>query len=137
MCIFDSNKHLICGFYYSKLKKQHGENSDLHCTDTDSLLLEVKTKYVYKDMEQTITEYDTSDYPKYHYLHSMVNMEVYGKIEEECAGRPIRDNASLHPTRLGCMPSCFSTYSGSSGHLLKVDINRDTSMLFWSNAISK
>jgi hypothetical protein len=32
--------------------------------DTDYLIMEIKTKYFFDDMKSTITEFDTSDYPK-------------------------------------------------------------------------
>ena len=54
-----------------------------------------KDRRLFKDMEQTITEYDTSDFPKYHYLHSTENKKVIGKMQDECAWRPIREYTSL------------------------------------------
>jgi len=48
-------------------------------TDTDSLLLEIETDDVYKDMETNKNLYDTSDYPKEHPLYSDVNKKVLGK----------------------------------------------------------
>ena len=41
--------------------------------------------------------YDTSDYPKDHPLHSMVNKKVLGKIKGECPGRPIAEYVGLRP----------------------------------------
>ena len=41
--------------------------------------------------------YDTSDYPKDHYLHSMDNKKVIGKMKDECAGRPIQEYVGLRP----------------------------------------
>ena len=86
MSILDLSIHLMYGFYWSTIKKQYRENCDLLYTDTDSFLLEVKTEDTYKDMEQAITEHNTSDNPKDHYLHSMENKKV-GKMKDECAGQ--------------------------------------------------
>ena len=55
------------------LTKQYGEHCDILYTDTDSLLLEVRTEDFCKHMEQIVTEYDSSNYPKDHYVHSMDN----------------------------------------------------------------
>ena len=68
MSILDLSKTLRYDFYYNKLLKQYGKNVDLLHTDTDSLLLEIKTENVYKDMEKNIEEYDTSDFPEDHFL---------------------------------------------------------------------
>ena len=48
-------------------------------------------------MKENITDYDTSDYRKDHYLHSMENKKVIGKMKDECAGRPIREYVGLRP----------------------------------------
>ena len=50
MSVLDLSKTLMYDFYYNKLLRQYGENIDLLYTDTDSLLLEIKTENVYKDM---------------------------------------------------------------------------------------
>ena len=89
MSVLDLSKTLMYDFYYNKLLKQYGKNVDLLYTDTDSLLLEIKTENVYKDMERNIEEYDTSDFPEDHFLHNTKNKKVLGKMKDECAGRPI------------------------------------------------
>jgi len=66
-------------------------------TDTDSLLLEIKTDDVYKDIETNKNLYDTSDYPKEHPLHSNTNKNVLGKMKDECAGAPIAECVCLRP----------------------------------------
>ena len=64
MSVLDFSKTLMYDFYYNKLLKHYGKNADLLYTDTDSLLLEIKTENVYKDMERNFEEYDTSDSQK-------------------------------------------------------------------------
>ena len=53
MSILDLSKHLIYELYYNQLKTQYGESRQLLYTDTDSLLLEIETEDVYKDIAQT------------------------------------------------------------------------------------
>ena len=89
MTILDNSKILMYDFFYNHLKKQYGKSCDLLYTDTDSLLLEIKTDDVYKDIKSNEYHYDTSGYPKYHPLHSTVNKKVLGKMKDECAGTPI------------------------------------------------
>ena len=94
MCILDLSKTLMYDFYYNHLKLRNGSRCDLLYTDTDSLLLEIKSGDVYKDMKNRLDElYDTSDYPKDHFLFSQENKKVVGKMKDECAGiSPFRDS---------------------------------------------
>ena len=97
MTILDNSKILMYDFYYNQLKKQYGKKCELLYTDTDSLLLEIETEDVYKDIKANEKHYDTSDYPKEHPLHSTVNKKVLGKMKDECAGTPISDIICLKP----------------------------------------
>ena len=67
MSILDLSKHLMYDYYYNNIRKQYGENCSLLYTDTDSLLMEIQTEDVYRDMKENVTDYDTSDYPRDHY----------------------------------------------------------------------
>ena len=84
-------------FYYNQLKAQYGESCQLLYTDTGSLLLEIETEDVYKDMAQNQGLYDTSDYPQDHRLYSSANKKVLGKLKEECAGQAIAEFVGLRP----------------------------------------
>ena len=97
MSVLDLSKHLMYDFYYNELKKQYGEHCQLLYTDTDSLLLEIKTEDVYKDMGANADLYDTSDYPKDHPQYSEENKKVVGKMKDECAGRLIAEYVGLRP----------------------------------------
>ena len=89
--VLDLSKHLMYDWYYNKLKKKYGKNCTLLYTDTDSLLVDIKTKDVYKDMSETKDEYDFSDYPIDHPLYDETNKKVIGKLKDECAGAPIAE----------------------------------------------
>ena len=97
MSILDLSKSLMYDFYYNRMKAQHGDRCQLIYTDTDSLLLEIQTEDVYRDIAEHAHLYDTSDYPKGHPLHSTVNKKVLGKMKDECAGRPIAEYVGLRP----------------------------------------
>ena len=97
MRILDLSKTLMYDFYYGQLKNQYGERCQLLYTDTDSLLLEIQTEDVYRDMGQHAGLYDTSEYPREHPLHSVENKKVVGKMTDECAGRPIAEYIGLRP----------------------------------------
>ena len=51
MTILDNSKILMYEFFYNKLKKQYGPKCELLYTDADSLLIEIETDDVYKDIE--------------------------------------------------------------------------------------
>ena len=93
----DLSKHLMYDCYYNHLKAQYGESCQLLYMDTDSLLLEIETGDVYKDMIQNQTLYDTSDYPQDHPLYSSANKKVLGKLKNECAVRAIAEYVGLRP----------------------------------------
>ena len=97
MSILDLSNTLMYDFYYGQLKNQYGDRCQLLYTDTDSLLLEIQTKDVYRDMGKHAELYDTSDYPREHPLHSVENKKVVGKMTDECAGRPIAEYIGLRP----------------------------------------
>ena len=84
-------------FYYNQLKVGYGECCQLLYTDTDSLLLAMQTEDVYKDLAKHPDLYDTSDLPKDHPLHSIVNKKVLGKMKDKCAERLIAEYVSLRP----------------------------------------
>ena len=97
MSILDLSKTLMYDFYYGQLKNQYGDRCQLLYTDTDSLLLEIETEDVYRDMIAHAKLYDTSDYPREHPMHSVENKKVLGKMTDECAGRPIAEYIGLRP----------------------------------------
>ena len=97
MSILDLSKHLMYDFDYNQLKVQYGESCQLLYTDTDSLLLEIETEDVNKDIAQNQTLYETSDYPQDHPLYSSADKKVLEKLKDECAGRAIAEYVGLRP----------------------------------------
>ena len=95
--VIDLSKHLMYDWYYNNLKKKYGENCTLLYSGTDSLLVDIKTKDVYKDMSETKDEYDFSDSPTDHPLYNETNKKVVGKLKDECAGAPIAEYIGLPP----------------------------------------
>ena len=57
--------------------------------DTDSLILDIQTEDVYKDMQEHSWLYDTSNYPKDHLLYNDINKKVLGKMKNECGGEAL------------------------------------------------
>ena len=97
MSIMDLSKHLMYDLYYNQLRKQYRGHCQLLYTDTDSLLLEIETEEVDKDMAQNQCVYDTFDYPQDHPMYSAANRKVLGKLKDECAGREVAKYVGLRP----------------------------------------
>ena len=97
MTILDNSKILMYDFFYNELKKNYGPKCELLYTDTDSLLLEIETDDIYKDIETNKNLYDTSDYPKEHPLYSDTNKKVLRKMKDECKGTSITECVCLRP----------------------------------------
>ena len=87
----DLSKRLMYDWYNNNLKKRYGETCTLLYTDTDSLLVDIKTDDIYRDMSESKYDYDFSDYPKDHHLYDETNKKVIGKMKDECAGVSIAE----------------------------------------------
>ena len=92
MSVLDLSKHLMYDFYYNQLRAQYRDRCQLLYTDTDSLLLEVQTEDVFRDMASHAELYDTSEHPPAQHRQK----KVLGKMDE-CAGRPIAEYVGLRP----------------------------------------
>ena len=93
--ILDLSKTLMYDFHYGYIKTKYGDNAQLCFTDTDSLLYDVKTADIYQDMAEDADKFDTSDYPTDHFLHSVANKKVIGKMKDETASVPIKEFVGL------------------------------------------
>ena len=103
MTILENSKILMYRFYYNHLKARYGPRCELIYTDTDSLLLQIQTDDVYKDMDAFSWHYDTSNYPKDHELYSAKNKKALGKMKDECGGEPIEEVIALRPKMYSIM----------------------------------
>ena len=84
--ILDYSKQLMYEFYYDFANKLW-EKNELVASDTDSMILNIKTEDVYKDMEKLLDELDTAGYPRDHPLYSEKNKKVIGKFKDELNGK--------------------------------------------------
>jgi len=95
--ILDLSKVLMYNFHYCVIKQKYGDNATLCFTDTDSLMYDIRTQDVYRDMGEDINLYDTSEYPSDHPIYSTLNKKVLGKIKDETRGVPIKEFVGLRP----------------------------------------
>ena len=97
MTILENSKILMYDFYHNYLKARYGHKCGLVYTDTDSLMLDIQTEDVYKDMKEHSWLYDTSNYPKDNPPHNNRNKKVLGKMKDECGGGVIKEVIAIRP----------------------------------------
>ena len=97
MAVLDLSKWLMYNFYYNTLKKNYGDNIRLLYTDTDSVIIHVKTDDISADMQANISDYDTSNYAPGHPLYSDQNKKVIGKFKDELGGKVMTEFVGIRP----------------------------------------
>ena len=93
--VLELSKLAMFEFHYRHMEPKYGDNLKLCFTDTDSLLYEITTDDVYKDMQEDLHLYDTSDYPTDHPLHSDKNKKIPGLMKDEMNGAIIEEFVGL------------------------------------------
>ena len=93
--ILELSKSLMYTFHYDYMKCKYEQRAALCFTDTDSLMYDIETEDVYQDMKMDIDQFDTSDYPANHSLHSVANKKVLGKMKDEMNGEVIHEFVGL------------------------------------------
>ena len=96
MSILDLSKNLMYDWYYNHLRNTYGNRVQMLYTDTDSLIVHIKTDDIYADIKHA-DQYDISNYPADHFLHSNANKKDLRKMKDECAGTPIAEFVGLKP----------------------------------------
>ena len=87
-CILELARLHMYRMLYDYVKPKWGDRVELLMTDTDSLVLEIRTKDVYEDIKDDIPElFDTSNYPKDHPLYTEQNKKVLGRFKEKTGGK--------------------------------------------------
>ena len=63
LSILDISKTKMYEFWYNYVKSKYSEKVKLHCMDTDSFIVHVRTDIIYKDIVQNVEKrLDTSNY---------------------------------------------------------------------------
>ena len=98
--ILELSKTLMTDFVYDYLKPTYGDRASICYTDTDSLICDIQTADVYKDMATSAHQwFDTSNYAANHAsgIPADVNKKVIGMFKDECAGRPMTEYVGIRP----------------------------------------
>lgn len=88
--ILEISKIVIYDFFYNYLKNKYANNVKLLYTDTDSLVIEVKTDNFYQDMSRNSDKFDLSNY-ELDNIHKIIpNTSIIGNMKDEYAGKVIK-----------------------------------------------
>ena len=96
-CILDISKIVPYKFHYGFILEIFGEDAILLFGDTDSFCYLIFTKCVYRKFKKYEHLFDTSNYPKNHFLYSIKNKKVVGLFKDEMGGKPIFQFVGLRP----------------------------------------
>ena len=85
-------------FWYDYIKEKYGDIVKLYYMDTDSLIMNIKTKDFYKDIARGVEErFDTSNYDVDRPLPKGKNKKVIGLSKYELGGGIITEFVALRP----------------------------------------
>lgn len=105
MAILDLSKVVMYDFYHGHIKPKYGNDVEMLYTDTDSLILEVKTDNFYADMKQDLALYDTSDFPEHNKFDiPRVNKKIPGLFKDELNGAVMTEFVGLR-SKMYCVKS--------------------------------
>ena len=95
-------------FWYDYVKKKYGDIVKLCYMDTDSLIMNIKTKDFYKDIARDVEErFDTSNYDVDRPLAKGKNKKVIGLMKDELGGEIITEFVGLRPKTYSYMTDEF------------------------------
>ena len=100
LSILEIRKTTMYEFWYNYMKRKYGDMVKLCYTDTDSLVMNIKTKDVYKDIAKNGEErFDTSNYGFDRPLPKGKNKKVIGLMKDELRGGIITKGTKKCVTR--------------------------------------
>ena len=98
LSILEISKIIMYEFWYDYMKKKYRDMVKLCYMDTDSLIMNIKTKDFYKDIAQDVEErFDTSNYDVDRPLPKEKNKKVIGLMKDELDGGIITEFVALRP----------------------------------------
>ena len=91
LSILEIRKIIMYEFWYDYMKKKYGDMVKLCCMDTESLIMNIKTKDFCKDIAQDVERFDTSNYDVDRALPKGKNKKLISLMKDELAGGIITD----------------------------------------------
>ena len=116
LLLLEISKIVMYEFWYDYTKKKYGDMAKLCYMDTDSLIMNIKTKAFYKDIAQDVEErFDTSNYDVDRPLSKGKNKKVIGLMKDELGGRIITEFVALRPKTYSYMTDEFIEMKKAKG----------------------
>ena len=98
LSILDISKILMYEIWYDYMKPKYNDNVKLCYMDTDSFVMNIKTKDFYKDISSDVDKrFDTSNYEVNRPLPTRKNKEVIDLMKDELGGKIITEFVTLRP----------------------------------------
>ena len=98
LSILDISKILMYESWYDYMKPKYNDNVKLCYMDTDSFIMNIKTKDIYKDISSDVDKrFDTSNYEVNRPLLTGKNKKVIGLMKDELGGKIITEFVTLRP----------------------------------------
>ena len=111
LSILEISKTTMYEFWYDYVKSKYGNKVKLCYTDTDSLVMNIKTNNFYKDIAQDVQKrFDTSNYSFDKTLTKGKNKKVIGLMKDESGGGIITEFVALR----------LKTYSYTTDEFIKL-----------------
>ena len=98
LLILEISKTLMYEFSYDYIKPKYSDNLKLCYMDTDSFIMHIKTKDLYKDIANEVEKrFDTSNYEVNRPLPTRKNKKVIGLMKDELGGKILTEFLALRP----------------------------------------
>ena len=95
--VLELSKLHVYSLYYDHFKSYYGKRIQLIYSDTDSLLVEIKSNDIVNDMKHFDNIMDFGDLPRDHPLYSPTNSKKIGCLKDEMAGDSILEVVAIKP----------------------------------------
>ena len=114
--ILEISKIIMYEFWYDYMKKKYGDMVKLCYMDTDSLIMNIKTKDFYKDIAQDVVErFDTSNYDVDRPLPKGKDKKIIGLMKDELGAGIITEFVALRPKTYSYMTDEFIEMKKAKG----------------------
>ena len=116
LSILDISKIPMYEFWYDYVKIKYQDKARLCYMDTDSFVLNTKTKDFYKDIAENVKErFDSSNYTFDRPLPKGVNKKVIGLMKDELGGDIITEFVALRPKAYSYITNDFIEMKKAKG----------------------
>ena len=116
LSILDISKITMYEFWYGYVKIKYEDKARLCYMDTDSFVVNIKTKDFYKDISQDVNKrFDTSNYTFDRPLPMGINKKVIGLMKDELGGDIIMEFVSLRPKAYSYITNNFIEMKSAKG----------------------